>query len=66
MKLLLVYMLIYRRHLTTVDHNILLYKLYTVSPKIAIFTTFLFFYVPRLSFFVCPGDAPVAITQNVA
>ena len=26
----------------TVDHNILLYKLYTVSPKIAIFTTFLF------------------------
>ena len=50
----------------TVDHNILLYKLYTVSPKIAIFTTFLFFYVPRLSFFVCPGDAPVAITQNVA
>jgi len=24
------------------------------------------FYAPRLSFFVCPGDAPVAITQNVA
>jgi len=24
------------------------------------------FYVPRPSFFVCPGDAPVAITQNVA
>ena len=23
------------------------------------------FYVPRPSFFVCPGDAPVAITQNV-
>ena len=24
------------------------------------------FYVPRPSFFVCPGDAPVKITQNVA
>jgi len=24
------------------------------------------FYVPPPSFFVCPGDAPVAITQNVA
>ena len=24
------------------------------------------FYLPRPSFFVCPGDAPVAITQNVA
>ena len=24
------------------------------------------FYVPRPSFFVCPGDAPEAITQNVA
>jgi len=24
------------------------------------------FYVPRPSFFVCPGDASVAITQNVA
>jgi len=24
------------------------------------------FYVPRPSFFVCPGDAPAAITQNVA
>ena len=24
------------------------------------------FYVPRPSFFVCPGDAPVAIMQNVA
>jgi len=24
------------------------------------------FYAPRPSFFVCPGDAPVAITQNVA
>jgi len=24
------------------------------------------FYVPQPSFFVCPGDAPVAITQNVA
>ena len=24
------------------------------------------FYVPRPAFFVCPGDAPVAITQNVA
>jgi len=24
------------------------------------------FYVPRPSFFVCPGDAPVVITQNVA
>ena len=24
------------------------------------------FYVPRPSFFVCPWDAPVAITQNVA
>jgi len=24
------------------------------------------FYVPRPSFFVCPGDAPVAITENVA
>jgi len=24
------------------------------------------FYVPRPSFLVCPGDAPVAITQNVA
>jgi len=24
------------------------------------------FYVPRPSFFVCLGDAPVAITQNVA
>jgi len=24
------------------------------------------FYVPRPKFFVCPGDAPVAITQNVA
>ena len=24
------------------------------------------FYVPRPSFFVCHGDAPVAITQNVA
>jgi len=24
------------------------------------------FYVPRPSFFVCPGNAPVAITQNVA
>ena len=24
------------------------------------------FYVPRPSVFVCPGDAPVAITQNVA
>jgi len=24
------------------------------------------FYIPRPSFFVCPGDAPVAITQNVA
>ena len=24
------------------------------------------FYVPRPSIFVCPGDAPVAITQNVA
>ena len=24
------------------------------------------FYVPRPSFFVCPGHAPVAITQNVA
>ena len=23
------------------------------------------FYVPRLHFFVCPGDAPAAITQNV-
>jgi len=26
----------------------------------------LHFYVPRPSFFICPGDAPVAITQNVA
>jgi len=26
----------------------------------------LHFYVPRPLFFVCPGDAPVAITQNVA
>jgi len=25
-----------------------------------------YFYVPRPLFFVCPGDAPVAITQNVA
>ena len=24
------------------------------------------FYVPRPSFFVCPGDAPAAFTQNVA
>ena len=24
------------------------------------------FYIPQLHFFVCPGDAPVAITQNVA
>jgi len=24
------------------------------------------FYVPRPSFFVCPGNAPVAITQNIA
>ena len=24
------------------------------------------FYVPRPSFFVCPGDAPVAIMQNIA
>ena len=24
------------------------------------------FYVPRPSFFVCPGDDPAAITQNVA
>jgi len=25
-----------------------------------------YFYVPRPSFFVCPGDAPAAMTQNVA
>ena len=32
----------------------------TIAKKIVIFT------YPGLHFFVCPGDAPAAITQNVA
>ena len=32
----------------------------TTIAKIAIFT------YPGLHFFVCPGDAPAAITQNIA
>ena len=49
--------------------NYLLTYLLTYNSFQVIWTTIAknrHFYVPRPSFFVCPGDAPVAITQNVA
>ena len=41
-------------------------RLSTIVSKLSTNAKNRHFYVPRPSFFVCPGDAPVTITQNVA